>query len=142
MMRLGALVAALLLTACQPMPQQAGASPTQEPSWEVDTTDVPPPVRVPETVLDADACRARGGELRQIGRMQTPSCVIRYADAGKRCTDGSQCQGDCRAEADLPPPGRTPAAPGVLEGRCQADSNPFGCHTRLENGQAVTLCVD
>lgn len=149
MMRIGALVAALLLAACQPLPDQSQNPAAPEPVYEVDTTDVPPPVRVPEASLDAGACRAQGGEIRRIGRLQSPTCVIRYADAGKPCTDGTQCQGDCRADANLQPPaigaptpGRTPAAPDATRGRCAADSDPFGCYTRIENGRGVTLCVD
>lgn len=147
MKRLGIFAAALLLAACQPLPGTA-AGPTQDGDVEVDTTDVPPARPVPETTTDVAACSARGGEIRRIGRLQAPTCVVRYADAGKRCTDGSQCLGDCRAEADMPAPPTSSAAPArtpvpaTREGRCQADSNPFGCYTRLEGGEGVTLCVD
>ena len=84
------------------------------------------------------ACAAQNGTLQRVGRMQSVQCVIAYADAGKRCTDGDQCQGDCRIEGNS---GVTPgtAATGV----CQATSDRFGCHTTVEDGKAgPTLCID
>jgi putative hemolysin len=116
-----AATAALLVTACVPVaPVPAGpAMPGQTPT--------------------AAACTARGGELRPVGRMQTLQCVIKYSDAGKRCSDGDDCLGDCRLAdvAARPPEGA--AAVGV----CQASSDRFGCFTTVENGRAeATLCID
>jgi Uncharacterized lipoprotein len=148
MKRLIIAAATLFVAACQPMPTTSdGAEPA--PPVEVDTTDIPPPVRVPETA-DAGDCAARGGEMRRLGRMGREYCVVKYADAGKPCTDGAQCQGECRADANLPPPpasgapapGPTPVPPAATAGRCQADSDPFGCYTRIENGRGTTICVD
>ena len=86
----------------------------------------------------ARECARQGGSMRPVGRMQTVQCVVRYADAGKRCTSGEQCQGDCRAEEGRTFEGGAPAA-----GVCQATSNRFGCYTRVENGRAeTTICVD
>ena len=48
----------------------------------------------PMQSAEASACATRGGAMKQVGRMQSWQCVISYADAGKRCTDGAQCQGD------------------------------------------------
>lgn len=73
-----------------------------------------------------------------VGRLRTVQCVIAYADAGKQCTSSEQCRGDCRA-ADVTAvvPGR-PAA-----GLCQATSEAFGCHARVEGGVAqAALCID
>jgi hypothetical protein len=71
--------------------------------------------------------------------MQTMQCIIAYADAGKRCTDGDQCQGDCRVEGNSVVPEGRPVTAGV----CQVDSNRFGCFTTVKNGRAEpTLCVD
>lgn len=136
------LVAALFAAACQPLPSETGAAPPAETPGrvidEVDTTDIPPPVRVPESSAAA-ACEARGGRMSPQGRMQTLQCVIAYADAGKRCTDGSDCLGDCRV-ADVT---RAPAAGMAAVGQCQADSSRFGCHATITNGKAAaTICVD
>ncbi len=93
---------------------------------------------VPGQSADAASCASRGGELRRVGRMQTQQCIVKYADAGKSCTSGSQCAGDCRLE------GNSGIAPGAaVTGQCQADSDRFGCHTTVEDGKAgQTLCID
>jgi len=133
------VIAALLAAACQPLPAEDAGSPTSgQVVTEIDTTDVPPPVRVPESAAAAD-CMARGGEMRPQGRMQTLQCVVSYADAGKRCTTGGDCLGDCRVE-DV---AAAPAAGTTAVGQCQADSSRFGCYTTVENGRAeATICVD
>ena len=40
------------------------------------------------TAQSADAsCAARGGSMQPVGRLQRPTCVVPYADAGKTCSD-------------------------------------------------------
>lgn len=132
-------VAALLAAACQPLPAENAGQPSPgQVVTEIDTADVPPPVRVPESPAAAD-CMARGGRMLPQGRMQTLQCVIPYADAGKRCTTGGDCQGDCRIE-DV----TTPTAAGTAAvGQCQATSSRFGCYTPVDDGKAgATICVD
>jgi len=92
----------------------------------------------PMQSAEASACATRGGAMKQVGRMQSWQCVISYADAGKRCTDGAQCQGDCRVE------GNTGAAAGTATaGVCQATSDRFGCHATVVDGKVgPTLCID
>ncbi|MBX3477925.1 MAG: hypothetical protein KF910_09965 [Brevundimonas sp.] len=88
--------------------------------------------------LTADECATRGGQMRPVGRMQSVRCVLRYADAGKPCTDGAQCQGDCRVEGDA-----APREGQQVQGRCQVENVRFGCFTTIENGRAqATLCID
>jgi hypothetical protein len=112
--------AALLASACSPM---AGDSP--DPS-------------VPGQSVDAASCAARGGQIKRVGRMQTERCVLRYADAGKQCTDGDQCAGDCRIE-DSPFPNAGQSA----QGRCQVENQNFGCHANVEDGKATpAICID
>ena len=73
------------------------------------------------------------------GRMQSVRCVITYADAGRRCTDGDDCAGDCRVD-DV---ANAPAAGSNAVGQCQANSSRFGCYTTIEDGKAgATICVD
>ena len=128
MKRLLIMAAALLVAACQPVPEKGDLGFGNEPA----------PVQVAESPAAAD-CVRRGGTMQPVGRMQTMQCVIRYADAGRRCTDGDQCAGECRV-ADVT---ARPAAGAAVVGQCQADSNRFGCFTRVEDGRAeATLCVD
>jgi len=109
--------AALLAGACTPM---AGPEPT-----------------VPGQSVDAASCAARGGEIRRVGRLQSEQCILKYADAGKPCTDSDQCAGDCRIE------GNSGLNPSTVTGQCQVDSDRFGCHTPVEDGNAgATLCID
>lgn len=103
-------------------------------------TPMPPATSTPgqSATADAAACRERGGTLRPVGRMQSLQCVVPYADAGKVCTDGDQCAGDCRAAPDA-----NFDAPGPISGFCQADSDRFGCVTTLEDGKvASAMCID
>ncbi|HWQ88133.1 hypothetical protein [Brevundimonas sp.] len=128
MKRLVTIAALLLAAACQPVPEKGDYGFGNEPA----------PVAVPESQAAAD-CIARNGTMQPVGRMQTMQCVIRYADAGKRCTDSDQCAGECRT-ADVT---ARPAEGAAVAGVCQADSNRFGCFTRVEDGKAeATLCVD
>jgi hypothetical protein len=65
--------------------------------------------------------------------------VVSYADAGQRCTDGDDCQGDCRVEETE----GMPHAGADAVGRCQINSSRFGCYTTVEGGKAeATICVD
>ena len=116
------LMFAALSVGCTPMPQTETASPAGNQSQ----------------TAEASACTTRGGTMQAVGRMQSMQCVIAYADAGKTCTDGDQCQGDCRIEGN-----DGLDAGSSVTGQCQASSNGFGCFTRVEDGRATaTLCVD
>ena len=95
------------------------------------SSPAPAPVNDP-----AAACRARGGDFIPICRLQLRSCVISYRDAGKACRGDADCQGKCLAVEGV-------AQGAPVKGRCQANSNPCGCNTPVENGRAgPTLCVD
>lgn len=125
-MKLKALAAGFVLAAC---------SPTPAPQPVVPAAEAP---EAPTMSVSASACTARGGDMRQVGRAQTWRCVVKYADAGKRCTDASQCEGQCEIAGNSGI-ARGAAAAGV----CQADSNRFGCRTTVKDGKAeATLCID
>jgi len=131
MKRILIAAAALLAAACQPMPAGDGKTDLAEA-----------PTAVQSAVAgseDAAACAAAGGKMLPQGRMQSVRCVITYADAGRRCTDGDDCAGDCRVE-DVT---NAPAAGANAAGQCQASSSRFGCYTTVEGGKAeATICVD
>jgi hypothetical protein len=126
---------AVLMAACQPMPASDG--PTEIAAIvPAGQTVIGPSVAGSE---DAAACARAGGKMLPQGRMQSVRCVITYADAGRRCTDGDDCAGDCRVGDVANPP--TAGAPAV--GQCQINSSRFGCYTIVEGGKAeATLCVD
>ena len=121
------LVSGLVLAACTPTPAPQPVVPTAEASE-------PPPTMS----ISTSSCSSRGGEMQQVGRAQTWQCVVKYADAGKRCTDASQCEGQCEIAGNS---GLAPGARAV--GQCQVDSNRFGCRTTVKDGKVeATLCID
>jgi hypothetical protein len=87
-----------------------------------------------------EECRASGGAIRNVCRLQTPACVTPYSDAGKRCTDSRKCKGKCLLNADSDRPFR----PGdFATGRCEVDNDPCGCKFEVVNGRvAGGQCVD
>lgn len=123
---LGALLAAC--SSAPPASDGAGAVPTAADSPEAATAY--------EEARDVD-CRAAGGTLQPLGRLQRVQCVIPYADAGKICSSKSDCSGQCLATGEV-------AAGAVATGTCQRDaSQAFGCRQRIEGGKAQgTICVD
>ena len=124
------IAAAVLMAACQPLPASEG---------KTDLAEAAPAVQSVAGTEDAAACARAGGKMLPQGRMQSVRCVITYADAGTRCTDGDDCAGDCRVE-DV---ANAPAAGTNAVGQCQASSSRFGCYTTIEGGKAeATICVD
>lgn len=130
MKRLIIAAAVLLAAACQPIPAADNASAAPAPAQSLASA---------AGTTDAALCASQGGKMLPQGRMQTERCVITYADAGRRCTTGSDCQGDCRVEEVA----GTPQAGAAAVGTCQRTSSRFGCYTTVENGKAeATICVD
>lgn len=124
------MAAAVLMAACQPLPANDG---------KTDLAEVTPAAQSVAGSEDAAACARAGGKMLPQGRMQSVRCVISYADAGQRCTDGDDCAGDCRVEDGA----NAPAAGTNAVGQCQASSSRFGCYTTVEGGKAeATICVD
>ena len=113
----------LLATASLALSLLAGCAPTAQ---------APAPA-----AQSADAtCAARGGSMQPVGRMQRPTCVVPYADAGKTCSDKADCQGACIAEGNL-------EAQGATTGQCQKTNVQFGCYAKIVNGKATgAICVD
>lgn len=147
------IVPTLLAAACSPAPQAdtAGLAPTgadraaeaaaaSAEAAAADPQSAPPrpPTPAPEA-SDSRACEARGGRMQRVGMAQAWACVTPYSDAGKRCTDGDQCQGDCILTDDKAPG----AADQPVTGQCQADDNRFGCTFTVEDGRrGPGLCID
>lgn len=95
------------------------------------------PTQAPDQDASASACLAGGGTMTQVGKLQTWKCITPYKDAGKACTDSSQCEGECRTSVNTQP------GKGPVTGACQADNGHFGCSATVEKGQlGRALCVD
>lgn len=94
--------------------------------------DIPPPeaaAPVPEARKSPAqlACERKGDLWVKAGTSAAFACVTRTRDAGKRCTSGRQCQGECLARS----------------GTCAPYQPLFGCNDILQdNGVRMTLCLD
>ncbi len=84
------------------------------------------------------ACEAAGGEIEPSGKLQWENCVQPFLDAGKVCSNDTDCVGQCRYE------GPVELVPGTeTTGTCQATDARFGCNTVVEDGKiSYTLCMD
>lgn len=77
------------------------------------------------TELDKKDCEAKGGTYDKYGIAQIYQCNLPATDEGEECTSSEQCEGLCLAD-----------------GTCSKDTINFGCHDILEDGKAVTICID
>ena len=75
-------------------------------------------------------CLDQGGTWGPQGRAQMDLCDLPAIDAGKSCTDSSQCQGLCFASG-------TPST-----GTCSPRTLNFGCHDVMEDGIQMSICID
>jgi hypothetical protein len=87
--------------------------------------------------IDQEKCQAEGGTVRGVGMFGTPACVKPFQDAGKACTDKSECTELCKAPSDSPIGSHS-------SGTCQKDTHDnFGCYNRVEQGLVVGgVCLD
>lgn len=106
----------------------------------------------------ASECVSSGGSIEQRGMALAETCVRLFADRGKECGSGSDCEGECRFDDDTrgpPPPdgatseaawmhpSKTPPLGTAVVGHCQWSSDPFGCRSTVVNGKLQeSLCVD
>ena len=116
---------------------QPASVPRQEPPSE---TELRQSTRF--TAEQRAQCAARGGRVATAGLSGEDMCAELYRDAGRRCSDGSQCMGDCLLdEASLN--GKRPVHDMEAAGLCQAFAYPFGCRNLIEDGRlTLGLCVD
>ena len=85
----------------------------------------------------AIGCRMRGGEWTRYGLPPKPVCLMKTKDAGKSCTDSSQCQGACVNYGPNLTRGQK------AKGECTAKNIVIGCFTSIKDGKAeMSLCVD
>ncbi len=82
-------------------------------------------------------CQKQGGSLQKQGMAQCYTCTIEYADAGKVCSDASDCQGACLNYNKVVSAGMT------TKGQCAKTNSSFGCYQVIEKGVAKhAMCVD
>jgi hypothetical protein len=84
-------------------------------------------------------CKACNGDWGIHGLAQTPSCNCRTRDGGKRCRDGTECQGLCIG-ADAPERQvveKGPPARGFFVGRCSKFETVYGCYRPIDDGASA-----
>lgn len=82
------------------------------------------------------ACAKAGGEIRPVCMRGVPMCVVNFTDAGKTCSDSSECSGRCEIDGQAAP--MQPA-----RGKCRSTNDPCGCFQLVEKGVAgYPLCAD
>lgn len=95
-----------------------------------------PPATSGASTPDPAACAAKGGQIQPVCLLGRPMCIHPYADAGKTCSTGSDCEGRCMA-------GSTAKMGMKATGVCAASNQPCGCFAIIEDGVVQpTLCVD
>ncbi|HEX4340690.1 MAG TPA: hypothetical protein VH062_32500 [Polyangiaceae bacterium] len=88
------------------------------------------------TAAETKACAARGGTMQPVCMLGELTCVVRYRDGGKRCSDDRDCSGECLYEGEEP-------APAKAFGKCQRTSDPCGCKAPIHDGHVEpALCAD
>lgn len=124
------LLLAVALTACN----SAKTEPVNTtPSKPVTTTETS---TKPKKITTSGECATEGGIWRRAGRAGIYQCELRMSDAGKSCTDSTQCQSSCVAVD-----GATRGSKGT--GQCYSSNIIFGCRAYVSNGiVGATLCID
>lgn len=111
-------------------------SACQTPAMTGEQSDASYPSKSVEIL--AKECLAKGGKYTKEGRLQAYRCVQQFSDAGKSCSDSSECQGKC-TNSDT----AIEAGTANVKGTCAANDSPFGCSQTIEGGVAKGfLCVD
>ncbi|MBM3387251.1 MAG: hypothetical protein FJY36_06250 [Betaproteobacteria bacterium] len=84
----------------------------------------------------AAQCQALGGRWQRVCMLGTLACVKPYADAGKACQSGHECQGRrCLMNTGAS------RQWGAQTGHCIANDNPCHFGINLENGLPVPTAV-
>ena len=85
-------------------------------------------------VLD---CKEKGGYIKKVCMRGVSFCIEDHLDAGKQCSDSTECAGDCRIEKKFV------KANSESSGFCSINNDPCGCFQSIEKGIAQPiLCID
>lgn len=131
-----------VVTASPPAAAPSESAPAASPPDPARQSEAPPPAAPTEpletgaTALEVRECAARGGTMQPVCMAGQLTCVVRYRDGGKRCSDKRDCIGECLYDGTVP-------APTNAVGSCQRTSDPCGCKAPIHQGSVQSaLCVD
>ncbi len=87
--------------------------------------------------INSSTCLHNGGVIKNVCMLGTPACIQTYVDAGKSCSDSSECSGECTITDNFVDVGNETI------GFCSVDNDPCGCSQLIVNGKATpALCID
>jgi hypothetical protein len=105
----------------------------------------------PRTKEACDACQGKWGVH---GLADVAMCICKTRDSGRSCRDGSDCEGQCLAEAGgFVVVEKGPPPKGYFRGKCSDFDTTFGCHPTIPEGAskkgpqlaedaAEEICID
>ena|ERR1700733_6468457 len=98
------------------------------------------------TDAEGHACMDHGGTWKRVCLAQEYRCVMSYPDAGKACSDSSECKGQCLVDlTDKCDPGggcthaKVPEAGSEVRGMCQVANDPCGSFVVVKKGHAQPI---
>ncbi|MCX6695605.1 MAG: hypothetical protein NTU61_04855 [Candidatus Altiarchaeota archaeon] len=96
-----------------------------------------------EEPKDNESCEALGGIWGRMGLSPSESCNLPTSDAGKTCSDNSECEGMCIAE--LSPLNQARLGKGEYvkaKGKCSERRKNVGCLAMVQEGEVRgMLCM-
>jgi hypothetical protein len=81
--------------------------------------------------IDVERCIAEGGHVQGVCMLGFPACVKPFPDAGKQCTDSSECEGMCWVQENTIRRERGEPVIGV----CQDTTDTCGCWEEVKDGR-------
>lgn len=96
------------------------------------------------TPAEIKLCKDVGGKIIKSPSLHRDFCQVPYLDAGKVCSDSSECQGTCMTRNINPTYAKNlKINPGTMRGFCQKTNISFGCFMEIKLGEkGHILCID
>ena len=87
--------------------------------------------------IDVEECERNGGYIQGLCMFGMPACVIPFSDAGKPCSDSTECEGLCWNDD-------WGLAQGVEAiGKCTANAQECKCGVKIRGGMVDGgICED
>ena len=101
-----------------------------------------------ETILtpfpqNKENCEASGGRWGRIGINPKESCNLPTKDAGKECSDSSECEGFCLVYLTPEQESQIAAYPISIKGKCASWKITVGCLALVDKGKVNGItCLD